>query len=86
MERKKEMVELNVSHKRGFYNYEMDEFIDKEKVLRAYYEYMRDFEDEDIDIDNIDIHTDEDFNYYLDELFLRYLLCCTGPTNCYMLG
>lgn len=70
----KEMVELNVSYKTGYYNYDRDEFEDEEKVLRAYSEYMRDIEDvEDFDINNIDIHTDKDLKYWLDEYNIFYI-------------
>lgn len=74
MEKKeKEMVELNVSYKSGYYNYYRNEFEYKEKVLTAYSEYMRDFEDEDFDINNIDIHTDKDLKYWLDEYNIFYI-------------
>lgn len=70
----KEMVELNVTEKTGYYNYDRDEFENEEKVLRAYSEYMRDIEDvEDFDIDNIDIDTDEDFKEWLDEYNTYYI-------------
>lgn len=75
MEKKeKEMVELNATDKTGYYNYERDEFEDEEKVLRAFSEYMRDIEDvEDFDIDNIDIHTDVNFIYWLDAFSIFYI-------------
>lgn len=70
---KKEIVELNVSNKTGYYNYYRNEFEYKEMVLTAYAEYMRDFEDEDFDINNIDILTDKDLKYWLDEYNIFYV-------------
>lgn len=79
----KVIVELNVTEKTGYYNYDRNEFENEEMLLKAYSEYMDGYveysrnscnEDvEDFDIDKIDIYTDEDFKEWLDSYNTYYI-------------